>query len=210
MSGKNTESYSEILQEIQKELSDKSGDDFKRIVCERLAALYFDIAKIKKKQQSYASAMRLQRSFEGDSEGSSKLSQHFEVDMRDAVDAIEGFYSLEYGENGPYRWTGVGPTATFRAWIDRSIPMHLDAAVRSFGDERNRADITLLVDGVEVPVRCGDKTIRSEAFPISNSKAATEIVFRIPHTFRPQDQGESDMRTLGVCFEKLQVVSDNS
>jgi hypothetical protein len=210
MSGKNTESYSEILKEIQKELCDKSDDEFRRIISERLAALHFELVKIKKKQQSYASAMRLQRSFEGDAVSDMKLARHFEFDMRDAVDAIEGFYPLEYGEGGPYRWTGLGPTATFRAWLDRSVPMYLDAAVRSFGDERNRADVTLLVDGIEIPVRCTDKNIRSEAFPVSNSKAATEVVFRIPHTFCPQDRGESDSRTLGVCFEKLQVVSEDS
>ncbi|HWL83077.1 MAG TPA: hypothetical protein VNR89_19170 [Roseomonas sp.] len=200
-------SYSDILKGIQEELARGSDEEARGKICEQIAMLSFEMAKLKQKQKVYAAALRRQGSGTpgGASHAASDLPQFAQIDMRDALDALDGFYALEYGNEGPYRWTGPGSTVRFRVWVDRSVPMQLDATMYSFGDERNRSEITLKVNGVEVPVRCGDKVIRSEAFPVSDETGATEIMFNIPHIFRPADQGQEDTRMLGVAFAGLKI-----
>ncbi|MDJ0390421.1 hypothetical protein QMO56_20100 [Roseomonas sp. E05] len=200
-------SYSDILKGVQEELAHKPEEEARGKLCEQIAMLNFELAKLKQKQKVYAAALRRQGSVTrgGASPAASDLPQFAEVDMRDALDALDGFYALEYGNDGPYRWTGPGSTVRFRVWVDRSVPMQLDAVMYSFGDERNRSDITLKVDGVEVPVRFGDKVIRSEAFPVNDETGATEIMFNIPHIFRPADRGQEDQRLLGVAFAGLKI-----
>ncbi|WP_141563254.1 hypothetical protein [Teichococcus rhizosphaerae] len=188
-------------------MSDKSGEELKAGVCEQLAILSFEIARLKQKQKAYAAALRNPEApaSPGPSEAIMQLPSLAEIDMREALDALDGFYPLEYAEDGPYRWTGPNATARFQVWIDRSVPVQLDALMFSFGDERNRAEITLLVDGVTVPVHCGDKMIRSDPFPVTPDVAASEIIFHIPHTFCPAERGEEDSRRLGVAFRSVKI-----
>lgn len=203
----NTPSYSEILKEIEAEIKNTPEDEAKVKFCEQLAMLRFEISNIKQKQKVGAVALRHQggTARPGVSDALQQMPPFAEVDMRDALDALDGFYALEYNSEGPYRWTGPGATVKFRVWVDRSVPVQMDAMLLSFGDERNRGEITLRVDGIEIGLHCGDRVIRSDAFPTTTAVGMTEIIFNIPHLFSPQEKGEDDTRSLGVAFRSLRL-----
>ena len=205
-------SFAQIHKELQNEVGQLETDSSRAKLIDVLATLAFEIKRIQQRQRVYAAALRAQGVIMGPELTSllEQMPKHATIDARDAFDSMNGIYQLEYGEFGAYRWTGPTKETSFRAWIDRGIPITLEANMFSFGDPRNRSDITLTIDGASVPLVCGEKLIRSEPFPIREGVGATEIIFSVPHAFCPKDQGGDDPRELRMAFHKLTLYAVNA
>jgi hypothetical protein len=202
-------SFSDIFASFQRDLVDFTSETGRQRLIECLALLSYEIQKINTRQRVYAAALRAQGVSLPPS--LSNLIDHMPrqavIDARDSLDAIDGFYPLEYGADAAYRWTGPGREVSFRAWVDRSGPTILEVALYSFGDPRNHDSIQLRVDGEPVRVISGEKVIRSDPIHIRSTNGPTEIRLDIPFSFCPKDQGESDSRELRIAFSKLTLTS---
>ena len=52
------------------------------------------------------------------------LPPTFIITADQLLPAQDGFYQLEWGPEGAFRWTGPGDAVHFETWIDRSAPPH--------------------------------------------------------------------------------------
>lgn len=135
------------------------------------------------------------------------LPTTFEIAADQLLPVQDGFYQLEWGPEGAFRWTGPGPEVRFEAWIDRSAPLVATLRLFHLGIPANARDLTLEVDGATHPLlrQGAEKVFR--AGPIAPRAAAgpTCLTLHVAHVHRPADRGLSDKRTLGVAFQRLRL-----
>lgn len=135
------------------------------------------------------------------------LPTHFDIAADQLLPAQDGFYQLEWGPEGAFRWTGPAPDVHFEAWIDRSQPLVATAHIFHFGIPANAKDLTIEVDGTAYAFqRQGDsKVLRSDPIAPRPGSGATRLTLRIPHVHSPSARGGTDKRTLGVALQRLRL-----
>lgn len=135
------------------------------------------------------------------------LATGFDITADQLLPAHDGFYRLEWGTEGAFRWTGPGSDVHFDAWIDRSVPVVVTLSFFHFGTPANAKEMTLEVDGAtHALTRQGsEKVLRSDPVPPREGDGPTRITLRVPHLHSPAARGLADKRTLGVAFQRLQI-----
>jgi hypothetical protein len=199
-------SYAEIHERILTDIGDLASEEGRHRLVDLLSSMQFELNRLKTRHRALLTSLRFQAPEPNPQVASlvEKMPRRVVVDARDSLDTIDGFYDLEYAGTTAFRWTGPGPDVTFRAWIDRSVPVVMDLSFVSLGDSRNAGNIELWVDGARVPLSFGETSIRSAPLPRGRSDAATEAVLRIPYSFLPKYQGTEDERELGIAFVRVE------
>jgi hypothetical protein len=131
----------------------------------------------------------------------------FAIAADELLPAADGFYRLEWGPEGAFRWTGPAPEVRFEAWIDRSAPLVATLRLFHFGVPANAKDLVLEVDGEPHPLtrRGSEKVLVSPPIPPRPTEGPTPIVLRVPHVHSPSARGLPDKRMLGVAFQSLRL-----
>ena len=135
------------------------------------------------------------------------LPAFFEIAADELLPVQDGFYQLEWGPEGAFRWTGPGTEVHFEVWIDRTRPLAAMLRLFHFGTPQNAQDLMLDVDGNSYPlIRKGEERIL-RAGPIAPRPATgpTLLTLRVAHPHCPADQGRPDNRMLGVAFQRLRL-----
>lgn len=135
------------------------------------------------------------------------LPDHFDIAADQLLPAQDGFYQLEWGPEGAFRWTGPVQDVGFDAWLDRSAPLVATLRLFHFGTPANAGELVLEVDGTAYPLaREGkDKVLRSEPIATRPGDGPTRLTLRVPHLHSPAARGAADKRVLGVAFQRLRV-----
>ena len=138
---------------------------------------------------------------------SAPLPTHFDIAADQLLPTQDGFYQLEWGPEGAFRWTGPAPDVHFAAWIDRSQPLVATVHIFHFGIPANAKDLIIEVDGTAHAFqRQGDsKVLRSDPIAPRPGSGATRLTLRIPHVHSPSARGGTDKRTLGVALQRLRL-----
>lgn len=135
------------------------------------------------------------------------LPDHFDIAADQLLPVQDGFYQLEWGPEGAFRWTGPGQDVGFDAWLDRTRPLVATLRLFHFGTPANAKDLTLEVDGVAYPLaREGkEKLFRSDPIQPRPGTGPTRLTLRVAHMHSPAARGAADKRMLGVAFQQLRV-----
>jgi hypothetical protein len=135
------------------------------------------------------------------------LPTTFEIAADQLLPAQDGFYQLEWGPEGAFRWTGPAPEVRFEAWIDRSAPLIATLRLFHLGTPANARDLTLEVDGTILPLtrQGAEKVFRSEPIAPRPGGGPTSLTLRVAHTQSPAERGLPDKRILGVAFQRLRL-----
>ncbi len=133
------------------------------------------------------------------------LPDHFDIAADQLLPAQDGFYQLEWGPEGAFRWTGPHQHVGFDAWLDRSRPLVATLRLFHFGTPANAQDLTLEVDGTAYALnREGkEKLFRSDPIEPRPGDGPTRLTLHVPHMHSPAARGASDTRMLGVAFQRL-------
>jgi len=131
----------------------------------------------------------------------------FGIAADELLPAQDGFYRLEWGPEGAFRWTGPAPEVRFEAWIDRSAPLLATLRLFHFGTPANAKDLVLEVDGQPHALarRGSEKVMLSEPIAPRAAEGPTLILLRVPHVHSPSARGLPDKRVLGVAFQSLRL-----
>jgi hypothetical protein len=174
-------SYTEIRDDISRELADLSATAAREAVIEHLTRLTFELNRVKQQQSVLLTALRARDVLLRDPRGNLEPAAPVDLDPRDALDPADGLNDIEWDNDVAYRWTGPGHDTLFRVWLDRAIPIICEITLRSFGDERNRGAIALTVDGVPVGMTEIDgQLLRSDPFPVVGGSRYSEIGVHVP------------------------------
>jgi hypothetical protein len=176
-------SYSDIRDEISRELGDITAPDAREAVIEHLTRLTFELGRVKQQQSLLRSALRARDILlrERSEPGSVEPAALIELDPRDALDPVDGLYDIEWDKEVAYRWTGPGHDTLIGLWLDRAIPIICEIELFSYGDVRNRGAIALTVDGVPVrTTEAGEKLLRSDPFPVVGGSCYSEVGIHVP------------------------------
>jgi hypothetical protein len=171
-------SYSDIRDQIGRECTDLTTVAARECVIEHLSLLTFELDRIKEQQRTLLAALRARDILVRDREQTEIVAPAGSIDLdpRDALDAADGLYDIEWDNEVAYRWTGPGRDTLVRVWLDRAMPILCEIAVLSYGDERNRGAIGLTVDGVPVGIaESGDKLLHSDPFPVLAGSLYSEV-----------------------------------
>lgn len=135
------------------------------------------------------------------------LPDHFDIAADQLLPVQDGFYQLEWGPEGAFRWTGPTQDVGFDAWLDRSQPLVATLRLFHFGTPANAKELTLDVDGTSYAMaREGtEKLFRSTPIAPRTSDGLTRLTLRVPHLHSPSARGAADKRVLGVAFQRLRV-----
>jgi hypothetical protein len=178
-----TPTYSEIRDQINRELVDLTLPDARKYLIEHLAELKFELNRLKEHQRILLAALRARDILVREVHHSQLLmpADSIELDLRDVLDTADGFYDVEWDDDVAFRWTGPGRDTVIRAWLDRSLPMLFEIGLVSYGDQRNRGAVALSVDGVPVAIKeSGDKLLRSDPLPVVRGSLFTEVGIHVP------------------------------
>ncbi|WP_137125360.1 hypothetical protein [Roseomonas sp. HF4] len=135
------------------------------------------------------------------------LPDWFEIAADQLLPIQDGFYQLEWGPEGAFRWTGPGADVHFEAWLDRAAPLVATLRLFHFGVPRNARDLAIEVDGTAYPLtRLGEeKILRSDPIAPRAGDGPTRLTLRVAHVHSPAASGKADQRMLGVAFQRLRV-----
>jgi hypothetical protein len=135
------------------------------------------------------------------------LPATFDIAADQLLPAQDGFYQLEWGPEGAFRWTGPAPDIGFDAWIDRQSPLVATLQLFHFGTPANARGLTIEVDGTAYALtRQGtDKVLRSDPIAPRAGDGPTRLTVTVPHLHSPAERGQADRRTLGVAFQRLRL-----
>jgi hypothetical protein len=135
------------------------------------------------------------------------LPSRFEIAADQLLPSQDGFYHLEWGPEGAFRWTGPAAEVHFEAWVDRSQPLVASIRIFHFGTPANAKELALEVDGALYPLsREGEeKLLRSTPIAPRDGDGPTRLTLKVPHVHSPAARGQADKRTLGVAFQLLRI-----
>lgn len=135
------------------------------------------------------------------------LPADYDIAADQLLPAQDGFHQLEWGPDGPLRWTGPTEDVHFEAWIDRSAPLVATLRLFHFGTPANAKDLTLVVDGASHAMRREGTTKILVSAPIAPraGDGPTRFTLHVPHLHSPSARGAADKRVLGVAFQRLTV-----
>lgn len=138
------------------------------------------------------------------------LPASFDIAADQLLPAQDGFYQLEWGPEGAFRWTGPGASVHFEAWIDRSAPLIATFRIFHFGTPVNAKELAIEVDGARYALqREGTgKVLQSEPIAPRAGDGPTRVTLHVPHIHSPSDRGAADKRRLGVAFQRLRLARD--
>ena len=181
-----------------------------------LAALRAEVADLRARLDSYERILQLRDAALAASpapappppaQAALPLPDHFDIAADQLLPAQEGFYQLEWGPEGAFRWTGPAPDVGFDAWLDRSRPLVAILRLFHFGTPANARELTIEVDGIAYALaRDGkDKLLRSDPIAPRAGDGPTRLTLRVPHLHSPAARGAADKRVLGVAFQRLRV-----
>jgi hypothetical protein len=175
-------SYGEIREQIRHELGDLAPAEARECLVERLTELRFELNRLKEDQRTLLVALRARDIVMREQWPPNVVPVgSIDLDPRDALDAADGFHDMEWDQEVAFRWTGPSHDTLVRVWLDRAIPILLEIALLSYGDERNRGAVTLTVDGVPLPIREINNTLlRSDPFPVAAASLYTEVGIHVP------------------------------
>jgi hypothetical protein len=194
-------------------LPDTAGTDDAGLAPD-LAALRAEVAELRARLEGYERILQLRDAAlaappppEAPAPLAPDLPDHFDIAADQLLPAQDGFYQLEWGPEGAFRWTGPAQDVGFDAWLDRSRPLIATLRLFHFGTPANAKDLTLEVDGIaHALTREGkDKLLRSEPIEPRPGNGPTRLTLRVSHTHSPAARGAADRRVLGVAFQRLRV-----
>lgn len=135
------------------------------------------------------------------------LPTTFEIAADQLLPVQDGFYQLEWGPEGAFRWTGPAPEVRFEAWIDRSAPLVATLRLFHLGTPANAKDLTLEVDGATYPLarQGAEKLFLSDPIGPRTADGPTRVTLQVAHIHSPADRGQADKRILGVAFQRLRL-----
>jgi hypothetical protein len=135
------------------------------------------------------------------------LPPSFEISADQLLPAQDGFYQLEWGPEGAFRWTGPNADVHFEAWLDRREPVLATLRLFHFGTPANAKELALEVDGTIYPLarQANQKLLRSEPIAPRPGDGPTRITLKVAHLHSPAERGLADKRTLGVAFQRLRI-----
>jgi hypothetical protein len=135
------------------------------------------------------------------------LPDHFDIAADQLLPAQDGFYQLEWGPEGAFRWTGPATDVGFDAWLDRNRPLVAILHLFHLGTPANAKDLSLVVDDIAYPlVREGkEKLLRSDPIQPRPGDGPTRLTLRVAHMHSPAARGAADRRVLGVAFQRLRI-----
>lgn len=135
------------------------------------------------------------------------LPAKFEIAADQLLPAQDGFYHLEWGPEGAFRWTGPTAEIHFEAWVDRSEPLVASMRIFHFGTPANAKELALEVDGALYPLsREGNqKLMRSTPIAPRVGDGPTRLTLKVPHMHSPAERGLADKRILGIAFQLLRI-----
>lgn len=135
------------------------------------------------------------------------LPAKFEIAADQLLPAQDGFYHLEWGPEGAFRWTGPTAEIHFEAWVDRSEPLVASMRIFHFGTPANAKELALEVDGALYPLsREGNqKLMRSTPIAPRAGDGPTRLTLKVPHMHSPAERGLADKRILGIAFQLLRI-----
>lgn len=135
------------------------------------------------------------------------LPATFEIAADQLLPAQDGFYQLEWGPEGAFRWTGPAADVHFEAWLNRSEPLVAALRVFHFGTPANAKEMALEVDGTLYPLtrQANQKLLRSDPIAPRPGDGPTRLTLKVAHLHSPADRGLADKRTLGIAFQRLRV-----
>lgn len=141
---------------------------------------------------------------------SAPLPAEFTIAADQLLPVQDGFYQLEWGPEGAFRWTGPGEDIAFETWIDRTAPLIATFRIFHFGTPANAKDMTVEVDGLSYALqREGNaKILRSEPIAPRDGDGPTCVTLHIPHMHSPSERGAADKRRLGIAFQRLRIARD--
>lgn len=177
-------------------------------------ALHAEVAELRRRLDSYERILQLR---DAAAPGGAlpaadlpPLPASFDIAADQLLPAQDGFYQLEWGPDGAFRWTGPGDSVHFEAWIDRSAPLFATFHIFHFGTPANAKELAIEVDGARYPLqREGTgKVLRSEPIAPRRGDGPTRLTLNVPHIHSPSDRGAADKRRLGVAFQRLRLARD--
>jgi hypothetical protein len=135
------------------------------------------------------------------------LPASYEISADQLLPAQDGFYQLEWGPEGAFRWTGPNAEVHFEAWLDRREPVVAVLRLFHFGTPANAKELALEVDGTVYPLarQANQKLLRSEPIAPRPGDGPTRITLKVAHLHSPAERGLADKRTLGVAFQRLRI-----
>lgn len=135
------------------------------------------------------------------------LPVKFEVTADQLLPAQDGFYHLEWGPEGAFRWTGPASDVQFEAWIDRSEPLVASMRIFHFGTPANAKELALEVDGslYLLSREANQKLMRSAPIAPRAGDGPTRLTLKVPHMHTPAERGLADKRVLGIAFQLLRI-----
>ncbi len=138
------------------------------------------------------------------------LPQSYDIAADQLLPAQDGFYQLEWGPEGAFRWTGPGDSVHFEAWIDRAAPLIATIRIFHFGTPTNAKDLMIEVDGARYALQREDagKVLHSEPIAPRPGDGPTRVSLIVPHMHSPSERGAADKRRLGVAFQHLRIARD--
>jgi hypothetical protein len=176
-------SYSEIEEQIAQHILDVDSPEARAALVRHLTQLTFELDRLKQTQKTILAAIRA-RDILVHEDGRTEIvvpAGTIDLDPRDALDASENLHDIEWAGTVAFRWTGPGHTTVVRAWVDRTLPIVFELKLHDHGDDRNRGQVGLTVDGFPVAFRdAGEGTLRSDPFPLVAASLLTEVGIHVP------------------------------
>jgi hypothetical protein len=183
----------------------------------RLVALEQEIATLRARLDSYERILQLRDAALAEAPPpaalpappaqKAPLPDSFDIAADQLLPAQDGFYQLEWGPEGAFRWTGPAPEIGFDAWIDRQKPLVATLQLFHFGTPANARALTLEVDGTTYPLarQGSDKLFLSDPIAPRAEDGPTRLTLHVPHLHSPAARGAADKRMLGVAFQRLRL-----
>lgn len=176
-----------------------------------ITALRAELAELHGRLESFERILQLRDAVAdrppGPAAGLPALPDSFEIAADQLLPAQDGFYQLEWGPEGAFRWTGPGADVHFEAWLDRSAPLVATLRIFHFGTPANAKDLVLEVDGTAYPLTrvANQKVLKSDPIVPRPGEGPTRLTMRVAHLHSPSQRGQADKRMLGVAFQRLRI-----
>ena len=202
-----TPSFTDNFERISSSLANANRQETVAIISSELAALDATVRALQAQVNALRAVTELYpalRSVQDAAQSTVALPKTYSVDATELLLPGNGFYHLEYSENGrPYRWTGPRNTFTFTMWVDRTSPLRLTLAIFGFANDHCET-LDAVVDGRRFRTAPAPSGYAIDEIPPRDEPGLTTIIFEVPAMRVPKPE-EADQRVLGVSFHRLDV-----